>query len=193
VDLSSQFSLSTFNSTFSGLNGTSMGVVGGSPAFTGFNLYTTELRSSLGSPSLPGSSQPMQLSAGPLKSAVGDVSVMIGNLGLSAGQSTTVARGDANSFNNKVASPGIGSFYTDSGLNPLGTASGNVIYEDLWQQAGNNTFAYQGYFTLDLSGNTSQVLTFTSSAVPEPSAFALLGGFSVLGLCFRRRFAGKAS
>jgi PEP-CTERM motif len=192
TDLSSYFSLSTFNATFSGLNGTSMGVVGGSSAFSGFNIYTTELRSGLGTPSIPGSSQPMQLSANPLKTAVSDIGVMVGNLGLSAGGSTTVSRGDANSFNNRIApAPNVGSFVTDSGMNPLGTASGNVIYEDLWQQNGNNAFAYKGYFTLDLSGG-SQTLSFTS-AVPEPSTFALLGGFGALALCFRSRFSGKAS
>ncbi len=195
TDLTSMFSLSTFNSTFSsGLNGTSMGVVGGSSAFTGFNIYTTELRSGLGTPAVPGSGQPITILAGNLKAAVTDVGSMVNNLGLSAGQSATMARTDGNSFNTKVApSVAPGSFLTDSGLNPLAAGSGNVLYEDLWQQDGNNAFAYKGYFTLDLSGGTSQLLTFTASPVPEPSTFALLGGFSALALCFRRRFNGRAS
>jgi len=182
TDLSSLFSLSTFNSTFSGLDGTSMGVVGGNSALTSFNVYVT------------GSGQPFQLAGNPLKTAVGDVSVMVGNLGLSGGLSTTDPRTDPNSYNNKVApSVGIGSFLTDSGVNPLAAASGNVLTENLWEQSGNNAFLYKGYFTLDLSGDTTHYLTFTAVPVPEPSVFGLLGGFGALGLWFRSRFNRKTN
>ena len=44
-----------------------------------------------------------------------------------------------------------------------------------------------GDFTISADGNT---LTWT--AVPEPTAYAILGGFGLLALSLRRRFTSKA-
>jgi len=84
----------------------------------------------------------------------------------------------------------LASFYGQSGFNPdSAVGPSTVLYEDLYYNAngnisGSTSFAYEGYFTLDLTGG-SPSLTFTS--VPEPGTGAMLSGLGLLMLVLRRR------
>jgi hypothetical protein len=82
------------------------------------------------------------------------------------------------------------SFMADTGRNPLGTASGNVIYEDLWSSTPSHAFAYDGYFTLDLSGENPS-LTFTPVPEPPATSLALVTGLALL--CLVRRFKHRTA
>lgn len=187
-DLSSLFSSSTFNTTFGGLNGVSMGVVGGTPSFAGRDLYYTVLRGAVLTPDVPGSTAPPSLASSPMGSGVGDVVSLVAGLSLSSGGSTTVAQGSASSWSSLI-SPGVNppSFTVDSGRDPMAQASGTLIYEDLYRGTPGNNFAYQGYFTLDTTPGGGSSLTFTpaSLAVPEPSTSGLMVSGALLGLASR--------
>lgn len=66
-------------------------------------------------------------------------------------------------------------------------ASG-VLYEDLWKATPSSPYTYLGYFTLNLSGPAPS-LTFTPSAIPEPTTISMIAGGFALLLGFRNRFA----
>lgn len=195
MNLSSMIDITTINSLFGGLNGVQMGVVGGNPAAgSSKELYVTSLRLSLGTPSVAGSTTPATVNASPANSGILDVGGVANNYAPSAGSSATPARTDQYSFSTLV-SPGTGfsgQFINDTGVDPLGTASGNVLYEDLYQETFSGAtaqgFQYMGYFTLDTSG-ASAVLSFTPNAVPEPATFSLMGGAALLLLSLRRKFS----
>src|SRR5262245_38438374 len=102
VDLTGLFSVGTFNGLYGSLgSGVSMSVVGGNGATAGRDIFATVLRSSLGTPSVPGSAAPAPLISSAMASGANDVGGMAGpsGLNLSAGGSTTVAQADPNSFN----------------------------------------------------------------------------------------------
>lgn len=207
VDLSSHFSASSFNSDFSGgLNGVDMGVVGGNNAFNPSSIFETALRSSLGTPALPGSAQPASLPHAAGKNGLSEIPTMVNGLGMAAGQSLSTPRGGTGTGNyswfNYVpsATPPTQSYFTQTGYNPDSTASGNVIREDLWgtpatTSSGAYNFTYEGFFTLDLSG-ASPSLTFTPAslaAVPEPASYGLIAGAGLLVVSLRRQFQRKSA
>lgn len=202
-DLSGQFSSGTFNGAFTtGLNGVDMGVVGGSGAFSSSFIYATALRSGLGTPGVAGSSAPGSMLHSDGSGGLQQVVAMVNSLGLSAGNSTTVPRaGDANGYSwfNSISSPTSlqGSFFQSTGYDPDSTATGNVIYEDLYgtpatSAGGDYNFNYVGYFTLDMSGSNPS-LTFTPSAVPEPGTMSLFVGAGLVALWFRQRISRKST
>jgi hypothetical protein len=55
---------------------------------------------------------------------------------------------------------------------------------------GGKSFNYLGYFTLDLTGDGGQVLTFTATAVPEPATYVIVGAGMLL-LSLRRQLIGR--
>jgi hypothetical protein len=84
-----------------------------------------------------------------------------------------------------------GSFYGASGINPSAAIDNTgTIYEDLWKATPSSAYSYLGYFTLSLSGPAPS-LTFTPSAVPEPTTTTMIAGGMALLLAFRNRFARK--
>ena len=193
VNLSSDFSLSSFNAVL----GTSPSLLGGVVAGSNGNppdLYVTQLRSGgAGTPSAPGSSSPATFYKGDLLLGYSDLS----QLALVAPAAGTGVLDTTKSWENYVEpNYGPGTFYGDTAINPDSSISSTgVLYEDLWfNNNGSSTvkqpFTYEGFFTLDLSGS-SPSLTFTPAAVPEPSVLGLLGGTGLLLLTFRRRLGGK--
>lgn len=193
VDLSGDFSLTDFNAVLGTSSSMSGGVVGGSNGNPP-DLYVTQLRSGgAGTPSAPGSSSPATLYKGDILTGYSDLS----QLTLVAPAASTGILDGSKSWENYVEPKfAVGSFYGDTGINPDSTiGGGGVLYEDLWFNSNGSAsvkqpFTYEGFFTLDLSGNTPS-LTFTPAAVPEPSTLGLLGGAALLLLSFRRRLSGR--
>ena len=194
VDLSSDFSLSDFN----GVLGTSTSLLGGVVAGSNNNqapdLYATQFRSGgAGIPSVPGSTSPGTFYKGDLFLGYSD----IGQLALVAPAAGAGVLDTSKSWENYVEPKNAnGTFLGDMGINPdAPVGPSTVLYEDLWYNSNSSSttkipFTYEGYFTLDLTGS-SPSLTFTPSAVPEPTVLGLLGGASLLLLSFRRRLGGK--
>jgi hypothetical protein len=191
-NLSGDFSLSLFNSTFtSGPSGVSLGVVGGQNQFpSSYNIYATTLRSTgPGNPAAAGSDL----------SAFNHSQTTIGNAvsTLTSVPFPTAGNGvvDAGKLWNANVSPTFmaNSFYGASGVDPdsaLG-ASG-ILYEDLWKATSTSPYTYLGYFTMDLSGSSAQ-LTFTPSAspVPEPGAAPLIAVAGISWLLLARKLHRK--
>jgi hypothetical protein len=193
VDLSSFFNLTTFNSTFSSVNGTLMGAGGGQTA-SNPTLYFTENRGSLGTADTAGSSAPAFTSVSGSRLAAGHFNAIPGMT--SAGANLTIVNSDPNSWTSQVTSPNPGSLSADQGLDASSQIGGGLIYEDLWRATKSGTtmaWTYTGFLTFDTTGS-SDSLTFTPQglvAVPEPSTFGLFGGAGVLALAMRRQFRRK--
>jgi hypothetical protein len=195
VNLSSDFNLSTFNSTFSSVNGTMMGVGGGTSSLNPVFFYTQN-RGLAGDSSAALSGTPPTQTAGNVSAEAGYFNGVIGafsSLG-SAGGSATIANNDPNSFTSKVTSGAPGSLLGDKSLADSSAIGSGVIYEDLWEATKVGTtsskWTYTGYFTFDTTGS-SPLLTFTAAAVPEPSTYGLLGGAGLLVVAARRQFNRK--
>ena len=78
------------------------------------------------------------------------------------------------------------SFYGASGVNPSSAFDGTgILYEDLWKATPNNSYTYQGYFTMD--ANQGALFFTPVAAVPEPGSVPLLavGAFAWFAL-FRK-------
>ncbi len=179
VDLSSYFSLSTFNSVFtSGATGVSMGIVGGKVAFpsSGDTIFAS---SPVGS-DMSGFFH----SATIIGNAVNDLSSVAFPTTGSGVEDTTKSW---TSLVSPTFSPGT--FYGDSGINPGAAIDGTgIITQGLWEATPGSDYTYLGYFTVDTSPSAVQSLTFTSvQATPEPTTTALLAGGALLFGLFRWR------
>lgn len=166
VNLSSDFSLSNFNSVL----GASSSMLGGVVAASNGNppnLYVTQLRSGgAGTPSVPGSTSPGTFYKTDVLTAYNDLTQL---LNLPAAGNGLL---DTSKYWESYVEPTFtaGTFYGDTGINPdsiVGTNS--VLYEDLWYVSNNSTsvkkpFTYVGYFTLNPIGSPS--LTFTPTNAP---------------------------
>ena len=167
VDLSSDFSLANFNSVLGASSSVQGGVVGVFQSSSNPDMYATQLRSGLGTPSAPGSTAPapttksvINLSASPVLGGLDGPAVGTGVL-------------DSGKSWEGVVEPGTQtqSFYGNSGVNPDSTiAPASVVYEDLWYVSNNTlsqtaAWTYEGYFTLDLTGGSPK-LTFTPTNAP---------------------------
>jgi hypothetical protein len=162
VDLSTLISSSTFNSVFqTGANGVNVAVVGARNGGTP-DVYATQVRVGGGSPGTPGSAL-TGLSVSGATLAAASVT-LTGNPWPTAGNSTVDS---TKSYTANVGPELVGgNFYSASGVDPFGTFdSSAVIYLDLWYAVPNKAYAYQGYFTVDLSGATAK-LTFTPKDAP---------------------------
>ena len=173
VNLSGNFSLSLFNSTFtSGFNGVSMGAVGGQNSFpSSYDLYTTTFRGGgAGNPNVAGSdltgfSHSQSTIANSVSALTAVAFPTSGNGSVDAGKSWGA---------NVSPTFTAGSFYGASGVNPSSAFDGTgVLYEDLWRAAPGNSYTYLGFLTMDMGGG-SPSLTFTPSVVPEPGTGSLL-------------------
>ncbi len=191
VNLSGDFTLSLYNSTFtSGFTGVSMGAVGGQSTFpSSYDLYTTTFRTGgAGVPATPGSdltgANHSQSTISTAYSALTSVAFpTAGNGVVDASKSW-----EANVSPTFTAS----SFYGASGVNPSSAFDGTgVLYEDLWKATPNNAYSYLGYLTMDANqGN----LTFTpAAAVPEPGSISLLAVGAVAWLALARKLNRKTA
>jgi hypothetical protein len=166
VNLSSDFSLSSFNAVLGASSSMFGGVVGasnGNPP----DLYVTQLRSGgAGIPSVPGSTSPGTFYKGDIIIGYNDLTQLL-NLPAAGNGLLDNSKSWESYVEPTFAS---GTFYGDTGINPdsaVGTNS--VLYEDLWYVSNGSSsvkkpFTYLGYFTLNPAGSPS--LTFTSTNVP---------------------------
>lgn len=197
------------NSVFTGVNGVNgagLTLGGGQGGLSTF-FYLTANRGAAGSdPTTPLSGAPFAWSksgqqsvggypAGVLNGAA--ISFQGGNAAvpLSSGGAVNTA-----SFSYLILGTGnTGTSVASYQTVPSATVSGGKAYEDVWLDSNAGTslggWQYKGYLTLDLSGATTQMLTFTPStvAVPEPSSYGLLGGLGLLVVAARRQFAQKSA
>ncbi|HXR47574.1 MAG TPA: hypothetical protein VN784_09055 [Candidatus Limnocylindrales bacterium] len=169
VNLSSDFSLSSFNSVLGASSSMFGGVVAasnGNPP----NLYATQLRSGgAGIPSVPGSTSPGTFYKGDILLGYSDVGQLYHLPAAGAGVLDT-----SKSWENYVEPANAnGTFYGDMGFSPDSPVGpSTVLYEDLWYVSNNSSstkipFTYVGYFTLNLTGG-SPSLTFTPTNAPAP-------------------------
>ena len=188
VNLSGDFSLSDFTSSL--LQGNNAGatikagVIGGSSSDNPSDVFVTQLRSTLNGQSQGGSIAPAGLSDFQDDDVVADMSQIIAP---SVGTGVLDTGKSWESFVEPTFS--AGTVYGDSGVNPDSLVStSSVLYEDLWETSTTGSaqpFVYEGYFTLDLTGDGGSTLTFTP--VPEPSTLAISGAGGILGLLLRNR------
>lgn len=127
----------------------------------------------------------LPFSAGNPANAVGNTAtaVVIPTTGAQAVNSFSTIYNGTGGLRSALPSPGV---LNTTDANFSGT-SGAIAVLDLFQYDGAGTGAkatYLGDFTLLNDGS------FTFTAVPEPSSYALLAGFGVLALALRRRFVG---
>lgn len=196
VDLSSDFNVGTFVSTFSLLSGgsitnVSMGVIGGEATFpASYDLFATALRSGgPGNPAVAGSDlSGVSVNSSTISTAVGTMTRLTDVF--------PAANGGAVDTNNLWTAniaplvPTAETFSGQTGINPDSTFdSSGILYEDLWQApTGDGPYDYLGYFTMN-PGDSS--LTFTPAAVPEPTTTSIFTGCAFLLWCLRWRLAGK--
>lgn len=188
INLSGNFSLSLFNTTFGGFTGVSMGAVGGQSSFpSSYDLYTTTLR--VGGAGVAGTPGSDLSGLNHSQSTIANAYASLTSVAFPTAGNGVV---DANKSWQANVSPTFtaGSFYGASGNDPSSAFDGTgVLYEDLWKATPNSSYSYQGYFTMDASqGN----LTFTPvAAVPEPSSASLLAVGAVAWFALARKLNRK--
>jgi hypothetical protein len=194
VDLSSDFSLATFNSVFTGgANGVMVAVVGGDNVFGQYGVYATQVRiGGAGDPSVPGSSLTAAHSSTAMSGGAAAVSSILSSTvnGLPTAGNSVVD--STKSYTSVVDTTGVqNNFIGKTGVNPAGTIdSSGIIYEDLYHATTSSPYTYMGYFTVDPGASS---ITFTpAAAVPEPSTCAILAA-GLLGVLLRRRISRKTA
>jgi hypothetical protein len=199
--------MNLLNSVFAtGVNGAGMTLAGGQGGISTF-FYLSQNRGMAGSNTgLPLSAKPFswgksaQQSVGGYPAGVlngAGISFQGGNapvsLSLSGSINTTSYSYLVLGVNNTLNS--VASYQTVPGA----TVAGGLAYEDVWLNsaisgsAALTDWSYQGFLTLDLTGGTTALLTFTPAPVPEPSVLGLLGGLGCLALVQRYRRNRKAN
>jgi len=197
VDLSSAINMSSFNTAFAGgPNGVAVGIAGGNNGIGTKDVFATQLRNGLGTPSVAGSATPANPSSATFISTAAAAVNAISPLGVTPSSGST-------SWSTQVApSPsGSGAFVNDIGVNPESTITGSTIIEDLYQDnrsgsLGQTGWAYDGYFTLTFLSPSSESLTFTPASfvpVPEPATYGVLAGAGLLALCLRRQLGRQTA
>jgi len=140
----------------------------------------------------------------------GETATAIGNIGAEAAgavsdtlqlsgsgaNAVSYPSGDSYSYQTQGQGPGTPGVINYGGSQNTGANFGGVlesavdgsanVYEALWEvpvsgTGGSDT--YEGYFTFQPDGEVD----FTTTAVPEPSTYVLLGVTGVLALAFRRQ------
>ncbi len=166
VDLSSHFSLTTFNSVFTGGPvGVNSAVVAGNNTFSQYDVYATQVRTNgAGTPGVPGSSITAGHSSSQMSGGAAEVAAIMSSVigGLpTAGNS---ALDSTKSYTSIVMTTGVqNNFIGKTGVVPLGTFdTSKILYLDLYKATVATAYTYLGFFTLDLSTGTPH-LTFTPS------------------------------
>ena len=191
VDLSSDFSQNSFNSTFSGgATGVGVGVVGAATAGANpADFFVTQLRGggAGANPAVKGTESVATL--GHSSTVVSSSAAsFLGVTALPASGSTDTA---GKPWANNVVATGATTFFGKSGAQPdSAITASDLIVEDLFEVTVAGGYVYQGYFTFDDSNTADPILTFTSAvvnAVPEPGAYGAFAGLGVLVLALRRQ------
>jgi len=198
--LGSLLDATTLQSIFGNdLTGVSVGIVGQTGGGT---LYQTTTRNS-GPFSVPYNLADSTTPTAPafngfINAAASDVASLNVGGAFSRGTGANMVAGD---WNGNIAQDAATAGYatadwTDEVGNPMGSlvSDGNGGYSinlDLYQDSAGSSatrqFQYDGYFNLDIVGN-SVSLTYNPTAVPEPTVCGLLGGAGLLLLGLRRKF-----
>lgn len=188
-DLSSDISSSTYTSTFT--SGTVTAGVAGGGSLSSEIAYMTVTSSAAGLHS----SNPNVTSGNHM---TGTTAKGIGNGANSAviGTDSETDSSGTSWFQEVVNYSSVNANH----FTPQTTVGGSTIYEDLYSTPNNkggtpdNTWAYLGYFTLNMANPNSPTLTFTSAnvAVPEPATYGFLAGAGLLVVALRRQFTQKA-
>lgn len=189
------------NSVFTtGVNGAGMTMAGGQGGIT-TTFYLTQNRGTAGSdPAQPLSAPPFSWGKSGQQSVGGYPAGVLNGAGISfQGGNAAVPLSSGGSVNTASFS------YLILGLNNAGNSvasyqgvpsamvSGGVAYEDVWFNSyisgspALTGWSYEGFLTLDLTGSTTALLSFTPVTVPEPTTFTLLGGLGLLAVASRRR------
>jgi hypothetical protein len=198
--------LTSVYGSINGVNSANMTLAGGNNGVSTF-YYLSANRGSAGSdPTVALSTTPFAwsksqqqsvggLTAGVLNAAAisfqgGNAAVAVGSAG---SPNTTSYSYNVLGLNNPNTS--VQSFQTQL---PDTTVTGGLAYEDVWfnntQGTGLTGWQYKGYLTLDLTGDTTQLLTFTPAvAVPEPSTYGLIAGLGLLAVAVRRQLSTKSA
>jgi hypothetical protein len=188
TDLSSDFSATTFNSVFSSSpSGVSMGVVSGNSSGV-TDIYATQVRvGGAGDATVAGSSLATKSHS---STVIGTSAAAITGVPAFPTTAGTGVADSTKSYSSKVEANVSGSFFNKSGIQPAGALVSGTILEDLWEGTVAGGYSYLGYFTFNYG---SDLLTFTSAAVPapEPAAYGALAGLGVLALSLRRQFSRK--
>jgi hypothetical protein len=163
VDLSGNFSLSVFNSIFTGgASGVGIAVVGASPSVP-YDVYATAIRAGgAGNPAVPGSSLAGKSHG---TTVLATSATALGPIAFPAPGTGT---NDGSKSYTKQVGPAVtaSDFVGKSGINPFGTFdSSAVIYMDLWYATVPVGYTYMGYLKVDLSTGTPH-LTFTPAGAP---------------------------
>jgi len=186
LNLSSDFSASTFNTAFgsdlNALNEVTAGVVGGNSSPR--QLFET----SVGIPRSNVSSSQMNSALSEAQTPVAGEYVSTSSTGW-----TVNVAASATANGTIVTGADVG----DEAVNPMGTLSGGVLTEQLWENTKNGALtAPNGWVdigTININPTTDSV-TFPGanvSAVPEPSTYGLLAGAGLLVVALRRNFSAK--
>jgi hypothetical protein len=111
---------------------------------------------------------------------------------ITSGPAGIDAASDPASWNGETIVGGSGTFFNNYGsatpndpnsTTPASFTSGAVV-EDLYAVKADNTAGHLlGTFSFDSTGT----LTFSASAVPEPTTLSLLGGLGLVGFALRKR------
>jgi hypothetical protein len=200
VDLSGDFSLTTFNSIFTGAgspNGVNMGVGGGTSSLNPVTFYTVARSGGAGVAATPGSTQPGNQTPSNASATAGFFNAIINAFTplQTPPSNQTIATSDPNSWTSQIL--GTGGLVGQQGINPSSPIANKSVFEDLWQGTKVGTsevYSYKGYFTFDLNG-TTPVLDFTPAgvAVPEPSVYGIIAGAGLLVLSLRRQFGRRSA
>lgn len=202
---------SLLSSVFSGgVNGAGMTLVGGQNGLATF-FYLSQNRGAAGSdPTVPLSSAPFAWSKSQQQSVGGYPAGVLNGAGITGqGGSAPVPLSVPNPTPPPATVINTASFsYLIGGVNnggnsvasyqsvPGASVSGGKAYEDVWFDgvagAALTGWTYKGYLTLDLSGDTQDLLTFTPAvAVPEPATYGAIAGLGLLVVSIRRQLTGK--
>jgi hypothetical protein len=191
VDLSGDFSQSSFNSTFSGgATGVAMGSVGAATAGASpADFFVTQLRGGglANPPTVKGTENVSSFSHS--STTVGtSASSFLGVGALPASGSIDTA---GKPWANSVVASTSGTFFNKSGAQPdSAITASDLIIEDLFEVTVAGGYVYQGYLTFDDSNVADPILTFTSAmvnSVPEPGAYGAFAGLGLLALALRRQ------
>ena len=181
VDLSSDFSISDFDSVLGGSSSMYGGVIGAASSGVNANtadVYVTQSRGGAGNPAVPGSSVSQTMSKAQDNTTYSAISTLV-----------TPAAGtgvlDTTKTWESLIDPATTVWQQDTGLDPDSVvAPSSVVYEDLWETSasttGFKTFNYLGYFTLDLTGANPK-LTFTGLNVPASLSAPKIASVSITG------------
>jgi hypothetical protein len=175
VNLSGTFSLSLFNSIFTGgANGVNMGVFGGQNQFpSSYDLFMTA----------------------PTGTSLSSVSLSSTTIGFAEGSLTRIttfpASGSGFADSSKLWTANVptlaaNDFFGASGVNPnVPIGNTGILNEGLWEATPSST-TYLGSFKLDTTG-ASPSLTYTPAVVPEPNVASILGIGGILFWMLRWR------